>query len=178
MNNPANRHGEWQEKPLSWRGLFMAMTVGAGLVGLLLFGVFHVWQKNALTERRLHDEWLDPYLQTLRDGQPDRAWNSLTTDSLRSRYSLNEFVARSATVRSLRGRPTAVEIIKVISTTELAEGRAFMRVVTRWQWERGADFNRTLELVDEPDAGFRLDRSTLGGRDGNLPLDDLPADGW
>ncbi len=66
----------WREKPPSWTALLTGLAAGAGVIGLLIFGASHLWQRSALVAQRIGTEWLNPYVSTLRAAPTEQSWQS------------------------------------------------------------------------------------------------------
>ena len=164
------------EMSSSWKGLFAVVAIIVLAIAGIWGGVRYFSAIGEKTELRIRTEFLDPYLAAMQRGEPQRVWAGLTTDSYRARYSAGQFTAAAAKVVALYGKPKSVRMEKVTSTYE--PGRSFQYVQALWTWEKGGSFTRSLQLVDVPGKGYRLDGATLGGRNVRVVPTDIPANPW
>ncbi len=162
----------------SWKGLLGCLGTGVVVIGLVVWGTVFVLGRNAKKEARIQAEFLDPWVEAVRGAKMAQAWESLTTETYRKDRPQAAVVENYRSAVEILGKPTQVEITSVNSTTELGGGRSFQRAVTRWQWEKKPEVFLTLELVDVPQAGFRLDAARLGGRNKQIPSPNVPAGPW
>lgn len=167
-------------KPLeassSWAGLLGIVAVLAVLVAAIWAGVGYWGSVAAETEKRIRAEFLDPYLAALRRRDARHVWSRLATERYRKRHSYADYARNLNQVLSVYGAPKEARIAFVNSTHE--QGRSFQSVQAEFTWEKGGRFTRTLQLVDVPGAGYRLDGATLGGRNIRIVPQDIPANPW
>jgi hypothetical protein len=164
------------EMSSSWKGLFAVIAAIVLAIAGIWSGVRYFSAIGEKTESRIRTEFVDPYLAAMQKGEPRTVWASLTTDGYRARYSAGQFTEAVAKVVAIYGKPKSVEITKVTSTYE--PGRSFQHVQAVWKWEKGGSFTRSLQLVDLPGKGYRLDGATLDGRNVRVVPADIPANPW
>lgn len=160
----------------SWKGLFVVLTVAVLVIGGLVAGWRYLSGQAAATEARIHTEFITPYFEALEAGEAERAWRDLTTESYQTRYQQADFLANAATILAAYGKPATVEIVKVTDISE--PGRSFQRVRTDWTWEKGGPLTRIFQLVDVPDAGYRMDGATIDGRSLRVVPDAVAVGPW
>jgi hypothetical protein len=144
------------------------------LILLIIAGVGYFRGKMEDTKERVRTEWLDPYLQAIREGAPDTSWETLTTEKYRDQYSAEKYAENFRKMGDLIGEIEPVTITSLRGGWEAGAGRAYQTVVTKWKWVDGTEFFRTFELVDEPGVGFRLDKARLG----SLTPKEVSLDPW
>jgi hypothetical protein len=162
------------ETPPSWKRLSGCFGGGILVILLIIAGVGYIRGKVEDTKARIHTEWLDPYLQLIREGTPETSWETLTTEKYRSQYSAVKYAEN---FRKMSGRIGDLELVTIFSLHggwEAGAGRTYQTVKTKWKWVDGTEFFRTFELVDVPEVGFRLDKARLG----NLTPKEVPLDPW
>ncbi|MCB1208094.1 MAG: hypothetical protein KDK97_02145 [Verrucomicrobiales bacterium] len=146
----------------SWKGLIGCLGTGAVVIGLGIWGVMTVWNRNADQETRIRAEFLDPWVQAVRDGTLPKAWETLTTESYRKAKPQATVAETYRSAVEMFGPVDNVRIVSVHGTTELGAGRSYQRTSTRWTWAKGQETVVIFDVVDVPETGFRVDDARLG----------------
>ncbi|MGE3248362.1 MAG: hypothetical protein AB7F96_03200 [Beijerinckiaceae bacterium] len=164
------------EASSSWTGLLAILAALAFLVVAVWAGVRYVSASIGQTEKRIGTEFLEPYVAALQRRDARHVWSALVTESYRKRHAYADYARTLNKVMSIYGTPKEARIAFAVSTYE--PGRSFQAVQVEFVWDRGGRFTRTLQLVDVPGAGYRLDGATLGGRNVRVVPQDIPANPW
>ena len=163
-----------KESPPSWIGLSGCLGGGLLVILLIIVGVGYVRGKAAEKKARVSTEWLTPYLELIREGAAERAWETLTTERYREQFPQEKYSENVRKVRELLGTIEPVTITSLRGGGEIGTGRRYESGVTKWKWLDGVEFFRTFELVDVPGVGFRLDNARLG----KFTPNEVPLDPW
>ncbi len=162
----------------SWRGLLGCLGTGALVIGAIVWVVIYFVGKSKSVEERLAREWLTPYVEAIRSGRSGDAWENLTTEAYRAKYSREGLEETHRLALERFGAPKTVTITSAFGTTEISPRRKFHSTVTRWDWEKGPRFYLTFELVDVPGEGFRVDAFKFGGRHKQITPNEVPLGPW
>lgn len=176
MTQPTENH--------SWKGLFGCL--GGGILFLALIGgiIWFVVRKNQDKEIRITREFLQPWFEAARDGNLNRAWETLTTETYRTKNAQAAVAATWREAAEKLGPPRSAVILKATGAKKLLSDRPGYQIAgTKWTFGEGKELFLVFELLDVPGQGFRVDHARLGftrrtGNTGYLPPAGTPEGPW
>ncbi|MCU0691072.1 MAG: hypothetical protein MUF54_06700 [Polyangiaceae bacterium] len=140
------------------------LLVGVFVLGVLPLGVYGVWSQ-VLTAREvvptIQQQLLTPYASALAAGQFERAYETFTTESYRSKVDRTAYLRGQLANQDAYGEPRALVIQGCNDTKEPGRGW-FTMCNVRYEGTKG-EAPLSLEIV-ERDGRYLLDRAYLRER--------------